>query len=301
VERGHAHFGFVNALKPPGPSSTSFGSWVRRLFGGTSVGHWGTLDPAASGVLVLAVGRASRLLPYLHDADKRYVFLMRVGTATDTADATGSVIARADVPGDWARELEAAVAATIGPLEQTPPMYSAVKVRGRPLYKSAREGKHVERASRLVEIRSMGVLDVVGQTARIDVVCSSGTYVRTLCEQLGKKIGVPAHLGMLLRTKAGPFDIADSRTPSRLSQDPAGSLIDPATVVPLPRVEIDATSAKRFAHGLDVGLDDVFTSASIADGDARDVMVVQSGRLIGIGRLSGSLSPMRVLWGGDEN
>jgi tRNA pseudouridine55 synthase len=281
-------FGFLNALKPPGISSTAFGGWLRRLLGGAPVGHWGTLDPAACGVLVLAVGRATRLLPLIVPAHKQYVFELRLGTATDTADASGRVTADAAVPVGWSARLPAAAAGLVGPLEQVPPMFSAVKIGGRPLYLSARRGQQIARAARPTRIFTLRVLEVGERNARLLVECEAGLYVRTLCEELGERLGVPAHMGWLVRTGAGPFTIARSRTPVEIEAGPAGCLVDPLSVLGQPRVALDGAQAQRFLHGNEVA------SAALA-GEASEVLVLHGEKLIGVGSLAaGALSPLRV-------
>lgn len=299
-------FGFINALKPPGLSSTAFGFWVRRQLRVASIGHWGTLDPAACGVLVLAVGRAGRLLPFLASDDKSYVFEIRVGAATDTADATGHVIASADVPPDWSAKLGQTAASLVGPLDQVPPMYSAVKIQGKPLYKTARTGRTVERAARRIEIRSLRVLDVRGARARLLVECTAGTYVRTLCEQIGERLGVPAHLGMLLRTAAGPFRLSTSVTPAAIARDPGACLIDPLGVLAMTHAIVDGNGASRFLHGNTVPLSnvavDLWSTAAAGNDDApRHVLVLCNGRLLGVGRVGETLVPVRVLADIEEN
>jgi tRNA pseudouridine55 synthase len=290
VQPDGAPLGFVNAFKPPGPSSAAYGRWLRGRFCGAQAGHWGTLDPAASGVLVFAIGKATRLLPYLDAGRKSYVFELRPGARTDTADATGTVVERCALPGGWADGLEAAAAAMIGPLDQVPPMYSAVKIDGRPLYKSARAGKTLERASRPVEIFDMRVLAIGGDYARLRVDCSAGTYVRTLCEQLGDRLGLPAHLGVLLRTAAGPFDLSSARTPAEIARDPGACLIDPRLVLAAAQVSIGDSDALAFLHGNDV---DATTIVSAPDGD---VLVLHRDRPLGIGRIrDGRLAPVRVI------
>jgi tRNA pseudouridine55 synthase len=291
-----APFGFINAFKPPGLSSTSFGLWVRKRLGASALGHWGTLDPAAFGVLVLAVGRATRLIPYLPSEDKSYVFEMRAGACTDTGDATGRIVRQSAVPEGWAASLSAVAASMVGPLEQTPPMYSAVKIDGRPLYISARAGREVERRPRRVEIRALRVIDAGIASARLAVDCSSGTYVRTLCEQIGDRIGICAHLGLLLRTRAGPFDLDAARTPREIEADPAACIIDPAAVLRLEKADVDDAGAAKFLHGNDVAID-----AAARRLDPRTVLVHHRGALIGVGLLGQTLVPVRVLAAGGEN
>jgi len=298
VTRAAAPFGFVNAFKPPGISSTGFGVWVRKQLGAPSLGHWGTLDPSACGVLVLAIGQATRLIPYLPADDKSYVFELRVGTATDTADADGRVVRSAAVASDWARNLDDVATSLVGDLEQVPPMYSAVKVDGRPLYKAARAGREVERRARSVRISALRVVEVDGDRARVSVDCSAGTYVRTLCEQIGERLGLPAHLAFLIRTRAGPFTLDDACTPARIARDGRACAIDPLDVLELPRAPLDDAAATRFAHGNDVA------STLPATVDARDrlVLATHRGTIVGVARVEDSrLEPVRVIAAAGEN
>lgn len=293
-----APFGFLNAFKPPGISSTAFGVWVRRRLGSASLGHWGTLDPAACGVLVLAVGDATRLLPYLPADDKSYVFELRVGVATDTADAEGRAVRSSPVPHGWASRLAEVAASFVGELEQVPPMYSAVKVAGRPLYKAARAGREVERRARTVRIDGLRVIDAGAEGARMSVDCSAGTYVRTLCEQIGERLGLPAHLAFLIRTRAGPFALDAARTPERIGRDGAACLTDPREALSLPRLDLDDTAAARFAHGNDVGAP---VTAIDGSGDSI-VLVTHRGSIAGVGRVDGDrIAPVRVIADAGEN
>ena len=248
-------FGFINAFKPPGLTSTAFGSWVRHRLGGVSIGHWGTLDPLACGVLVLAVGKAARLLPLIAPTTKRYVFELVVGERTDSADASGEVIERATPPGDWVQRLRGAAASMIGTVEQIPPMFSAVKVEGRPLHRFARAGQAIRRTARRVKIHDLCVLGEQGAAARLAVECDAGTYIRTLCEQLGERIGVPARMGSLVRTQAGPFRLNEASLPRDITEDPHRCIIDPADVLTMPHVAIGADCADRFLHGNQVALE----------------------------------------------
>lgn len=310
-------FGFINAFKPPGITSTAFGSFVRRLLGGVAVGHWGTLDPAATGVLVLAAGQATRLLPLLSPSTKQYVFELIVGEATDTGDATGRVIADGKVPTDWRDHLPAVASSLVGPLEQVPPMFSAVKVDGRPLYVSARRGRNIARSARTTRIFDLRVLGAVefirpnvarranlesnvarrakldcpaerssadarNRIARLLVECEAGLYVRTLCEELGKRLGVPAHMGALVRTAAGPFRLEDAHLPQDIIADARACLEDPLAVLKQPRLEVAAEQAQRFAHGNDITVARAGRPSATLD---QEVLVLSGGRLIGTGRL----------------
>jgi tRNA pseudouridine55 synthase len=293
-----APFGFLNAFKPPGISSTSFGVWIRRRLGARALGHWGTLDPPACGVLVLAVGSATRLIPYLPSDDKAYVFELRAGSATDTGDATGRVVRTCELGPRWAERLDETAASLVGTIEQVPPMYSAVKVQGRPLYKAARAGRDVDRAARTVTIRSLRAIGVRGDRARLHVECSAGTYVRTLCEQIGERLGVVAHMSFLLRTRSGPFGLAAARTVKELELDAASCLLDPLDVVPLPRIHLDDAGATRFAHG-----DRATVTADVEpDRSSGPAFALHRGALIGVGIVDGAfIAPVRVLAASGEN
>jgi tRNA pseudouridine55 synthase len=291
VHPANAEFGFINARKPPGPTSTAFGSRVRRALGRVSLGHWGTLDPGAEGVLVLAVGHATKLLPLLGSGRKRYEFELVLGSATDTGDASGAIIAESDIPEDWQDRLPSALTAFVGTISQVPPMYSAVKVAGQPLYKSARKGVSVDRAPRQVVVHALEVLGLLDFGVRLKLECDAGTYVRTLCEDIGRRLGAPAHMGSLLRTAAGPFTLDDAVVEDALFADPRSHVIDPLDVLKQPRVELDAERAKRFAHG-----NAIDHRAVMAYGD---VLVTVDGRLAGTALATQSaegarLQPTRV-------
>jgi tRNA pseudouridine55 synthase len=284
-------FGFINARKPPGITSTAFGSRVRHALGRVPLGHWGTLDPDASGVLVLAVGHATRLLPLLGDGRKAYEFDLVLGSETDTGDATGARTVSSVVPSSWTAKLPETLASIVGTLSQIPPMYSAVKVAGQPLYKSARRGVDVARAARDVEIHTLKVLDCGDARARLGVECSAGTYVRTLCEEIGRRLGVPAHMDALVRTAAGPFVLAQACTEAELFADPFAHLIDPLDVLRQSRVALGADDVAGFSHGNAVAI-----AVNSASGE---VLVTSGGRMIGTGLATVSqggatLQPTRV-------
>ena len=294
-------FGFINAFKPVGVSSAAFGSWVKRLSGASAVGHWGTLDPSACGVLVLALGRATRLLPLLPHARKQYVFELIVGSTTDSGDRTGSLVRSVAVPIDWRARLPQVLRALIGTIEQTPPMHSALKVDGRPLYRSARAGIEVPRPAREVGIYQLRALDENMPTARdarrasarIFLECDAGTYVRVLCEDIGRELGLPAHMGALVRVAAGNFSLADAWPPDHLQHAIADAISDPLAALTQPRIELDAQTAARFLHGNEID--------APCDHDAQvETLVLHAGRLLGSGRTLARegqtmLAPVRVL------
>ncbi|HEX4907367.1 MAG TPA: tRNA pseudouridine(55) synthase TruB [Actinomycetes bacterium] len=242
--------------KPAGLTSHDVVARVRRLAGQRRVGHGGTLDPPATGVLVLALGRATRLLPFLPTEPKRYLATVAFGAETDTLDAAGAVTATADASGVDEAGLRAALAGFLGPQLQVPPMVSAIKVGGERLYAKARRGEQVERASRPIVIHELGLLGFTpGErpAAMIDVACSGGTYVRSLAADLGRTLGTLAHLASLRRTAVGRFTERDARTlddlagPGELASavlDPAAAM-DPAAVRALTPDEAAALATGR--------------------------------------------------------
>ena len=195
--------------KPAGMTSHDVVDRVRKALGTRKVGHAGTLDPDATGVLVVGVGSATRLLDYAKDAPKRYTAVALFGTTTSTQDASGEVVETRPVDVDVAR-LTDALERFRGPIEQVPPMVSAVKIGGERLYKKARRGEEVERPARTVTIHSLELVGFSDDTATLDVTCSAGTYVRTLVHDLGEALGCGAHLASLRRTEAAGFGEGDA-------------------------------------------------------------------------------------------
>jgi tRNA pseudouridine55 synthase len=214
--------GFLNIDKPAGSTSHDIVARVRRLVRQKRVGHAGTLDPAATGVLVVALGAATRLIEYVQDATtKRYQALVRLGVTTSTDDAEGEAIGSAPVPALDAAALEAALARFRGPIMQMPPMYAALHHHGRRLHELAREGVVVERAARPVTIERLDLLGWNAPLLTLDVVCSKGTYIRSLARDLGLALGCGAHLQALRRTAVGAFLIEDAVPLARLEEDPS--------------------------------------------------------------------------------
>jgi tRNA pseudouridine55 synthase len=239
--------GVVVIDKPAGRTSHDVVDRVREVFGTHKVGHGGTLDPDATGVLVVGVGRATRLLAYAQAGSKRYLANARFGVTTSTQDASGEVLERS--PAHLSRELiEQALPSFRGEIDQIPPMVSAVRMGGERLYEKARRGEEVERRPRRVTIHSLQLVDFEGpDRATFDVACSSGTYVRTLIADLGEALGCGAHLERLRRTRAGGFTDADAVPLDALGADDLRPLVD--AVGDLPRLEVGETDAERVSHG----------------------------------------------------
>lgn len=219
--------GIVTLLKPPGMTSNNAVYDVRRIFSEKRVGHLGTLDPGAAGVLPVCMGRATRLFDLLVDKEKSYRFEVHFGSATDTEDAYGRIVELSDriVTAD---EVRAALPKLTGEIRQTAPVYSALKVNGQRMCDLARRGEAVEPKTRTVTVRELKLLEQTGENRYLlDVVCSRGTYVRTIAADLGRLIGCPAHMSLLIRTSAGMFTLENAysvqeleamRVQSRLSE-----------------------------------------------------------------------------------
>jgi len=196
--------------KPAGLTSHDVVDRIRRHFGFDKVGHCGTLDPAATGLLIIVLGKATKLQDRLMADDKTYEGTMKLGVTTDSQDADGAVLAEKPVPPLTAAELETVLAKFRGDIQQIPPMVSAKKVGGVALYKLARKGKTVEREPRNVHIYDLRVLNLNLPFVEIRVTCTKGTYVRTICHDIGEALGCGAHLASLRRTRSGPLDIKDA-------------------------------------------------------------------------------------------
>ncbi|MEK3744203.1 tRNA pseudouridine(55) synthase TruB [Brevibacillus sp. FSL K6-0770] len=197
--------------KPAGMTSHDCVARIRRLYGTKKVGHTGTLDPDVTGVLPICVGNATRLVEYLQELPKRYSVVMRLGSATTTEDASGEVLeqAQVDAASITQERIESLFASFLGEIEQVPPMFSAVKVNGKRLYDLAREGTVIERQARKVTLYELTLHEIKTDQDYVDIsfscTCSKGTYMRTLCVDLGRSLGYPAHMKLLRRIKSGPF------------------------------------------------------------------------------------------------
>jgi tRNA pseudouridine55 synthase len=250
--------GFLVVDKPAGPTSHDCVTHVRRALGIRRVGHAGTLDPLATGVLVIGVGKATRLLEYVQGQPKTYRARARFGMATDTQDSTGAILSTADASSLRREEVEAVLPAFTGELLQVPPMHSALKLSGRKLYELAREGRTVERAARPVtiyELRLLEFLPGAEPEAEFWVRCSSGTYIRTLCDNLGEQLGPGATMIGLVREGVGHFDRRQAVPLDAVEASTA--LLPPVSgVAHLPAVRLAAEAAERLTQGQAVLLDD---------------------------------------------
>ncbi|MEX2275986.1 MAG: tRNA pseudouridine(55) synthase TruB [Actinomycetota bacterium] len=230
--------------KPPAMTSHDVVDAVRRALSTRKVGHAGTLDPMATGVLLVGVGRATRLLRFLADLPKAYQGTARLGVQTDTLDAQGAVVRTVEVAVERA-SLDAAVGALVGDSDQRPPAYSAVKVGGRKLYEAARAGERLEAKARPIRVEEFEIERFASPEVDFRVTCSSGTYVRVLLADVGTALGCGAHLTRLVRTRIGPFGLTAAVTPTDLG-DP---LPLEAAVAHLPRIDLHPEEAIAASHG----------------------------------------------------
>ncbi len=278
--------------KPLGLTSNNALQKVRRLFSAAKGGHTGTLDPLATGLLPLCFGEATKFSADLLDADKTYEAVIRLGVTTDSGDAEGAVIATAAVnvsESDVSRVLPQFT----GDLQQIPPMHSALKRNGRPLYELARQGIEVEREPRAVTIHAIDCLSFSGDLLTLRVSCSKGTYIRVLAADIGQALGCGAHLAALRRTAVGALDLARAVTLAELEAlDEAGRAgrLQPVDTLlqSLPVLSIEGEAAERFRHGNPVDLQ---------PGLAGKIRVYANGRLIGVGEPGpdGRLWPKRLV------
>ncbi|HEY0006235.1 MAG TPA: tRNA pseudouridine(55) synthase TruB [Pyrinomonadaceae bacterium] len=317
--------------KPAGLTSHDVVARVRRILGERRVGHTGTLDPFATGVLVLLVGRATRLAQFLSGAEKEYQAVVRLGYATETGDATGrprlapgesesAAGAKPDIEAAAAlslEQIEAALAGLRGESEQMPPMYSAKKVAGKKLYELARRGEEIERRAVPVTIYELEAVEIEGELLKsredgtremgLRVVCSAGTYIRVLAEDLGRSLGTAAHLSLLRRTRAGQFKIEDAARLEELAERAgagrlAGLILSPgAALSRLPALHLTGEDARRVRHGMALG------AGAFPDHDWQDGEPVrlfdEQGQLMAVGvyeAASERLRPRVVLAAGEE-
>jgi tRNA pseudouridine55 synthase len=291
--------GFLVVDKPSGSTSHDVVDAARRWLGTRRVGHLGTLDPLATGVLPLAVRDATKLIAFVAPGPKVYAGTIRLGVATDTFDAEGAVVSRHQGPLPDEATVRAALAAFEGDIEQLPPMYSSVKHAGEPLHRLARRGEHVERQPRKVRIHSLELLEYRAPELGIRVSCAPGTYVRTLAEDLGTRLGCGAHLAGLRRFQSGPFTLEQAASMEVLeAAAEAGRceehLVPPAEALGLPTVALRTEQLRRVAHGAEVEAPPVAVSPPIG---SRVAGLDPSGTLVAVLELRPDrrLYPLRVL------
>ncbi|PZD93367.1 tRNA pseudouridine(55) synthase TruB [Paenibacillus sambharensis] len=300
--------GILAVWKPAGWTSHDVVAKVRRLVKMKRIGHTGTLDPQVTGVLPLALGRSTRVVEYLQELPKAYEAVLQLGIATDTEDMTGTVTERLDHVDVTEEHVRQVVAGFIGEIEQVPPMYSAVRVGGKRLYELAREGQTVERKSRKVTIHEISLLDMDLQQQlpkiRFAVSCSKGTYIRTLCVDIGKKLGVPASMDSLVRTMSAGFTQEECLTLEQIEAMMASGELS-SRLIPsdralsyLRKAVTDSDHARRAMQGQKIPLAAVRTEEDILGHEhVRLRLYAEEGHFIGLyeaDRNAGLLLPIKV-------
>jgi tRNA pseudouridine55 synthase len=291
--------GVLTMKKESGWTSHDVVAKIRHLLGGVKVGHAGTLDPAATGVLPVLIGRGTRIAEYLVEWDKEYRAVLRLGETTDTQDATGTVLARHPTDLVTPEAIHEVVGRFRGPIEQVPPMYSAVKVGGVPLYKSARAGKAIARDARTIVIHTLEVEAIQERDVTLRIVCSKGTYVRTLCADIGGALGVGGHMLALERRRVGPLTIDQALTVDEVvTRHALGRLGDDLlsldrALAQLEIVVVDEQTADRVRHGVPVHVAKILRWEGTADGERGSHKPVRihdiDGRLVAIGKCPDNL------------
>ncbi|MCM5705306.1 tRNA pseudouridine(55) synthase TruB [Larsenimonas salina] len=293
--KGRPISGVLLLDKPYGVSSNRALQKARGLFQAQKAGHTGTLDPMATGLLPVLFGEATKFSSLLLDADKRYQASLRLGQTTATGDAEGDILSERPVPELESSRLEHVLAQFTGDIEQIPPMYSALKHEGRPLYELAREGREIKRAPRAVSVYHIGLLETRESGFSIDVTCSKGTYIRTLAMDIGETLGCGAHLDALRRFKTGPFDAESMVTLEvleHLSDDERQARLLPidALLTHLPSVEVDDDSVARFRQGQALTCNETYPSQTLIR------VYDRTHTLLGVALLNeGQLAPKRVI------
>lgn len=275
--------------KPSGPTSHDIVTRARAILR-TKVGHTGTLDPLASGVLPLLLGRATRLSRFFQSSDKEYLAEIQLGQTTDTLDAEGEVIQESSVPEISPQQAQEVVEAFTGEIQQQPPMFSAVKVGGQRLYQLARQKQETERPWRTVSVYRLELLEQSREIWSLRVHCSSGTYVRTLVHEIGKTLSCGAYLRKLRRIRCGCFHLSRSLPVDRMKSQWREALYPMEKLLPeLPRLDLDEPQAERIGHG-----NEIFGSSQIEEGFCR---LFYHERLVAIGQSgpAGQLRPVIVL------
>ena len=266
-----------NVLKPPKMTSHDVIGFLRRVLNTKKIGHGGTLDPDAAGVLPVFAGSATRLLEFAVEGEKEYIAEFTLGAQTDTGDDSGEVVKTLPVPQFSREELQAVLARFVGKQLQLPPMYSAIKVNGKKLYQLARQGVEVERTARPIEVYKLELLHFTDKTFTVRVACSKGTYIRVLGEDLATALGTCGTMSFLLRTQVGAYTIDKAYTLQEIAANPEGCAAAPLTAVDaLPKLKVNARQAARITNGVRT------TLAGTADG--RYVLLGPDAEFLGIVR-----------------
>lgn len=286
--------GILLVDKPSGLTSHDVVDRIRRATGIRRVGHTGTLDPAATGLLILCLGAATRLSDHLIGLDKAYEGVMRLGVVTKSYDLDGEIVEQRDVPSCSMEEIQSVCDRFLGEIEQVPPMVSAVKVGGVRLYNKARKGEVVERPSRRVLVREFSVLAYDPPDIRIRVCCSRGTYVRSLCHDAGQQLGCGAVLAALRRTRVGAYSIENALPLDRLTspEEVSAHLIPMNKALDLPRVVVRNSRRDAVISGNVITLPDMAEQCPVNEGWVQ--ILTENGRLLALGEAEASAAGARV-------
>jgi tRNA pseudouridine55 synthase len=293
--------GVLNVRKEAGWTSHDVVARIRGKLRGIKVGHAGTLDPEATGVLPLLVGRGTRIAEYLLEWDKTYLAVLRLGEATDTQDATGTVLQRSPIESLKEDRIREVVGGFHGRIQQIPPMYSAVKVGGVPLYKAARAGRDVARQPREVTVFHLDIVQIQIPDVTLRVACSKGTYIRTLCADIGERLDVGGHMKTLIRERVGPMTVEQALTVGeielRLEQGTlaASMLTLDEALAGLPACTVRDETARRVMHGMPVPPSEILTwnglPPTLPERSNRAIRIKdESGRLLAIGTLPAGMA-----------
>jgi tRNA pseudouridine55 synthase len=285
--------------KPRGWTSHDVVNKVRRILQEKRIGHTGTLDPLATGVLVLCIGKATKIVRYLETDDKEYTAEMKLGITTDTQDADGRVLETRAYASPSYGQIQDALNAFQGGIQQRPPAFSALKVKGVPSYRMARKGTLPEHEKRLVTVHAVRLVEYADPIARLTVHCSKGTYIRTLCADIGERLGMGAHLISLIRTRAGRFRLGQALTLEEVAEQAAAGQAEQMLITlsdaisGFPALTVDDSDAQRIAHGNAISAPPGFAPKDLK---ALVRMLGSDGRLLAVARpREGFLRPEVVL------
>ena len=281
--------GFINLNKPVGMTSHDAINHLRKIFSTRKVGHAGTLDPLASGVLPIAINRATKFIEYLADCDKSYRAEILFGVATDSGDLEGKIISRAEnfhMP--TSDELNAALKNFVGEIEQIPPKFSAIKIHGRKAYDLARKNFAFEMPSRRVKIFRLELIALDKNSATIEIDCGKGTYVRSLAIDLGERLNLPATLKNLIRLRVGDFDLKNSLTFDEIKKFGVDCLLPIENCLNhLPTFELDERRIRAFMNGL---------PTTIHAPDEKFLRIISGGKFLGVGKIeNGELRSSKII------
>lgn len=288
--------GFVNVLKAPGITSHDIVSHLRKVYGIKKIGHAGTLDPAAAGVLPIAIGKATRMLEYMDNVDKTYKAEVTFGLRTDTGDDTGKILEEVEYTLPSSEQIKSVLNSFLGEIEQQPPVYSAIRINGEKAYKLARKNVEVEMPKRKITIHRISFQEMTDKGFIFEVNCSKGTYIRTLCEDIGKKLGIPTVMSFLIRTQVGLFTVENAWSTEEIGLLPHKVLLNvDFPIKHLAKYTLSAKEASDFKQGRRIELQ---SEIAFSDNQDKFVRLYTDKEFAGIGRYLAkekAIAPHKVL------